>query len=462
MKPFDARRFLPVTVLLGALAAAHPAAAAPAQPAEIASARAELRERLEDRYEVVPLSRGVGLRPLRRRADARLANVRLIEVSDHTIAIDGTPVSGAELRDRLGAEADLILALSYLDPDERRRLFGFEETQAAEPAPPATPSEPAAPPAPPASVERPERRWPERRRRSQERVNLFGDVRIERDEVASEAVAILGSVDVDGEVTGDVTAVMGSVRLGPDARVGGQVTAVGGRVRRAPGAEVHGGVTEVALGDMGPWHGHRWWWAMPFAFQPFAGLSRFMLSLARALLVAIVVSLVVLLAGGPVERIAARVTAEPLRSGAVGLLAAVLVLPTLVVTCVILAVSIIGIPLLLLVPFAIVALLFVLLGGFAGSACGVGRLAAARLGWRTDRPLVLAWLGVALILAPILVSRLVGIAGGPFYALSLVLAAIGFVVEFAAWTMGFGAVLLGWFERWRTRRVESPPAPAAG
>ena len=56
----------------------------------------------------------------------------------------------------------------------------------------------------------------------------------------------------------------------------------------------------------------------------------------------------------------------------------------------------------------------------------------------------------------------VGIAGGPFYALSLVLAAIGFVVEFAAWTMGFGAVLLGWFERWRTRRVESPPAPAAG
>ncbi|HXH05765.1 MAG TPA: hypothetical protein VNI83_04155, partial [Vicinamibacterales bacterium] len=324
------------------------------------------------------------------------------------------------------------------------------------------PAAPAPPPPPETLERRTERRWPERRRRGEERINLFGNVRVERDEIVREAIAILGSVEVDGEVTGDVVAVMGSVRLGPDARVGGQVTAVGGSVRRAPEAEVEGGITEVALGtDLAHWRGrHAWWWGMPFAMHPFAGLSRFLLSLARALLVGIVVSLVVLLAGGPVERIATRVIAEPVRAGAVGLLAAILALPALVVTCVILAVSIIGIPLLLLMPFAIVALLFVLLGGFAGSACGAGRLAAARFGWRTDRPLLLAWLGVALLLAPILVSRLVGLAGGPFYLLSLVLAGLGFLVEFAAWMMGFGAVLLGLFERWRARRIEPPPAPA--
>jgi hypothetical protein len=74
--------------------------------------------------------------------------------------------------------------------------------------------------------------------------------------------------------------------------------------------------------------------------------------------------------------------------------------------------------------------------------------------------LLLVWLGVALLFAPILVSRLVGIAGGPFYLLSLVLAGLGFLVELAAWMMGFGAVLLGMFERWRARRVEPPPTPA--
>jgi hypothetical protein len=455
MKPFDARRFvIPAAVLLGILAAVRVAHAARPQGPDAQAARTELRDRISARYDVVPLSRGVGLRPLR-----RIGGVQLVEVSDSVIAIDGMPVSGAELRDRLGADADLVLALSYLDPAERRALFGFGEAGA--PGAPREPAAPAPPPSPGVSERRTERRWPERRRRGNERINLFGDVRVERDEIVQEAVAILGSVDIDGEVTGDVVAVMGSVRLGPDARVGGQVTAVGGPVRRAPGAEVEGGITEVALGaDMARWRGRHAWWGMPFAFHPFADVSRFMISLARALLLGIVVSLVALLAGGPVERIATRVTAEPVRSGAVGLLAAVLVLPALVVTSVILAISIIGIPLLLLIPFAIVALLFVLLGGFAGSACGVGRLAAARLGWRTDRPLLLVWLGVALLFAPILVSRLVGIAGGPFYLLSLVLAGLGFLVELAAWMMGFGAVLLGMFERWRARRVEPPPTPA--
>ena len=59
----------------------------------------------------------------------------------------------------------------------------------------------------------------------------------------------------------------------------------------------------------------------------------------------------------PVQQIAARIAAEPLRAGLVGLLAEILFVPVLVVTVLALVISIIGIPLLLLVPFGIVLLL---------------------------------------------------------------------------------------------------------
>ena len=76
-----------------------------------------LRARIEQRYDVVPLSGGVALTPKSPRGD-----VRLIEISD-TIAINGVQVSGRELRERVGADADTILRLSYLDRDDLRKLF---------------------------------------------------------------------------------------------------------------------------------------------------------------------------------------------------------------------------------------------------------------------------------------------------------------------------------------------------
>jgi len=72
----------------------------------------------------------------------------------------------------------------------------------------------------------------------------------------------------------------------------------------------------------------------------------------------------------PVQQIVARIAAEPLRAGLVGLLAEILFVPVLVVTIVALAISIIGIPLLLLVPFAIILL---------GSSCSSASPARQRL-----------------------------------------------------------------------------------
>ena len=62
-------------------------------------------------------------------------------------------------------------------------------------------------------------------------------------------------------------------------------------------------------------------------------------------------------------------------SGFTGLLAQLLFIPVLVLTVVMLAVSMIGIPLLVLVPFGVVAFLLAMLVGFAGVALRVGQWA---------------------------------------------------------------------------------------
>ena len=81
-----------------------------------------LRSSLEPRFEIVPIANGVVLTPRFR------TSIKSVEVSGSTIAIDGAPVTGGELRERLGNDADLVLQLSYLEPEARRSLAVGQST----------------------------------------------------------------------------------------------------------------------------------------------------------------------------------------------------------------------------------------------------------------------------------------------------------------------------------------------
>jgi hypothetical protein len=434
---------------------------APAPPVVLEAAQSQrardsrsLRERIESRFEVVPLRDGIGLRP------RVVRDVRMIEVTDAGIAIDGAPVTGGELRKRLVADADAVLQLSYLDAAERRSVLGLGEG-----APDTREAEPDTEP----EVTQPDRgddrrrdqvddREPIHRNRMGERIRVFGSVEVDRDElIDGQVVAVLGSVRVDGEVTDQVVAVLGSVNLGPDARVAGDVISIGGPVRRAPGAVVQGAVREIGLSESGigvnipegAWWGLGW---APFAFRPFEPSMRLMATVFRFLLLALLCGIVVLLARNPVESIAQRVSTEPLKAVVVGVLAELLFIPALVLTCVVLAATIIGIPLLLFLPFLIVAFLVILLVGFAGTAYTVGRLASNRSGTATDQPFIQVGIGLFIILLPVFVARLLGLTGGPMHLFAMLIGGIAFLVEYVAWTTGLGAALIAVFTRWRARR----------
>jgi hypothetical protein len=528
--PRRARRAAVVLFLLATAIALHPwtaPLAAEPQPADSASAasvaspasaptsaadRAGLRRTIERLYEVLPVHDGVVLRPRIERS-----GVRTIELAGEDIAVNGNRLSAAVLREWLGAaEADPVIRLSQLAPAARRALFHLEaepggstavETPPASTAPtaPNVPSAPAAPQAGTASspepgVEGTEADSGDETQGSEEAdveapkpgarphppgsgsiVRFAGSVTVSPGENPEEVTAIAGSVTVDGEVSGDViavggsctingrvggsvTAVGGSVRLGPHAEVSGDVISVGGGIDKDPGARVHGSTSEVsALGTFGPRdHSIRTWGS-----SPFAGVGRLMETLTKIVLLALLVCLVLLVARPTVERIALRVGAEPWRAGLTGFLCQLAFLPLLVVVTVLLVLTIIGCALVLLYPFAFIALLIAGLVGYAAVAMRLGGWAEERFGWRYTSPYVMALAGVALIEFLSFIGRVLGLI--PFFpAIAFRLA--GFVVGYLAWTIGFGAVALdflaaGGFRQWRRRPEPAPvlpaPAPAA-
>ena len=444
---------------------------------------------------------------------------RVITLGDGVVAVDGVPVSGLELRRAFGDDADLVLRVTYLGDAALRALFGGEEGDAADPAAPeqagaASAGEPAAAPANAAASGRPatatasaqtdaapaggpaaamEQETPEASaagetagtaeqsaaaaqaaasaaadrppaaaaaappRRTITRRDVFrlgGPVRIARDErVRGDATVIMGPLFVDGEVTGDVVVIAGPLRLGPEAVVRGDVTVVVGTLRRAPTAELRGAVTQVGVSGIRGTDAGRWWQIGWPGGWP--GRGDLFGTAMRLFLLALLASGIVLVARGPVERTARRARAEPLKAGVVGVLAQMLALPLLVSGILIAVISIVGIPLLLLLPFVVMAAGFIMLVGFSGAVLGAGELVRSRMGVSSAAVYASVWAGVALILLPTLAGEALGVFGGFFRGLGVLLALFGLALEYTAWTAGLGAFILNRFS-------PSPPAPGAG
>jgi len=112
-----------------------------------------------------------------------------------------------------------------------------------------------------------------------------------------------------------------------------------------------------------------------------------------------------------VERAGARAAAEPIKAGVVGLLAQLLFVPLLVITILVLVVTIIGIPLLVLIPFVLLALAAIGLVGFTAVAFSLGRLVSRRFDWSDRNPYVTVVTGIVLLISPVLIARLIGLAG---------------------------------------------------
>ncbi|MGE0393504.1 MAG: hypothetical protein AB7I25_06620 [Vicinamibacterales bacterium] len=439
---------------------------------------AALREQARARFDVVTLTGGVGLVPKQ-----PIAGVRLIEVRDGAVSINGEAATAKDVRTRLGADADLVLRVTYLDAAGLATLTG------AIPGGAGIVPEPPAPPAPPAPPDDDDRR--RRRGRGGDRdgiVRFGGSVTVEKDErvsgevvvfggtarilgtVEDELVVFGGTADLQGTVEGDVSVVGGTLKLGPASVVEGDVSVAGGSIQREPGSRVDGKVDEVGVGSGGGGvvvSPGDWWRRQAPFWGTVTRVGSFFGQLWRAALLIAFALLGVAFGGRYVRPMAARAAAEPVRSGGLGLLTQVLFVPVLVITVVVLAVSIIGIPLLLLLPFALVLILIIAFLGFAGVALRLGQVVGPRVGISSESPYVQTIVGVLAVMLLSVLARAFGLLGGGFFGgfVGGTLGFVGFIAEYLAWTVGLGAAF--WVLRRSRGRVPQdepmapPPAPPA-
>ena len=235
--------------------------------------------------------------------------------------------------------------------------------------------------------------------------------------INGDVVAVGGSATVDGTVRGDVVAIGGSVNLGPTADIENDVVAVGGAVHRDPAARIGGRVQEVGI-NFGRFRDGQFNLFNLWRESMFGSAFRLAGTLARLGILCLLAALVVLFGRDYMERAAVRAAAEPLKAGAIGLLAQILFVPVLVITIVLLAITIIGIPLLVLVPFAILGLVVIALVGFTGVSYRLGLLLSTRFGWNTANPYLTTIVGVVLLLSPVILARIVGLGGFPLFPIT--------------------------------------------
>src|SRR5262249_35988092 len=203
----------------------------------------------------------------------------------------------------------------------------------------------------------------ERRGRDAQRVVFGHSLNIGADETVDKAVAIGGSVTIAGHVQRDTVAVGGSVTLLPGARVEGDAVAVGGPVSVDPSAPLEG--DRAALGGTIPT-------TIGSATRWVVGGGRGMRSMfsrtARAVLVYVIALLIAAAFPGALSRVKTYLVDRPGLSALGGLA----IIFGFVPLCVLLAVTIIGIP---LIPVAVLLLIALLFFGFTVSA-----------GWLRGRP----------------------------------------------------------------------------
>lgn len=289
-------------------------------------------------------------------------------------------------------------------------------------------------------------------------LQVKGDRTIARGEVVEGDVVMLnGTLTVAGEVRGDVTVSRGELRLEEGAVVGGDAVVTAGRLVNN-GARVGGEmrVTDASRALAGPTGaatrarlGRSW-------FAPIGqGLSGLMQTLALGLLLAGVGVGMIFYGRGHLGRISETVRGERLRSAGVGLVASFLAFPAFIVGAVALAVTIVGIPLLILyVPLFWVAATAAGAVGLVAVAHALGERTAEQRGDYAEahrNAYTYVFTGLALLLSPLVVSHLLHMTG----VLGFVGDLLGVVAWIGLWLaacVGGGAVLLHGARAWREHR----------
>ena len=297
--------------------------------------------------------------------------------------------------------------------------------------------------------------------RAAELVKIGGGIEVPATMVVEgDAVAIGGSADIRGYVKGEVVAVGGSIHARDGSRIDGDAVAIGGRVIQEGDAHIGGSIVQgpglpgdlisrIVRGATAE-RGFHPFWGWPLGGLHFLGRAG---SFFGSLFFwAIVTGIVVLLFPRRLEVMAQALPAAPGRAAAYGIggvfvtsAGAATLLLVGIALCVILAMIVIGIPLIPIVAAGIlVALLLLPLLALLGTVAvwlSLGRAAAARTGATEPKAIWAALLGLALISLAALIPGIGGLIKLTLLIFGFgvaVMTGMGAEAEWAPRKLGFG------------------------
>ena len=260
-------------------------------------------------------------------------------------------------------------------------------------------------------------------------IKIGSDVHVEKDMRVEDAVAVGGSVYVDGIVDGDAVAVGGTIHLGEEAIIHGDAVTIGGDIDQAEGSMIYGDIVDVgAFNFENIFEGKHF-------FGGYRGIPKFFTIIPLIGLFALVLLLSVLI---PTElsTVASNIKNEPIIMFLWGILGVILIVPLAVM----LAISIIGIA---LIPLEVLAVFLASLIGYIAVAIIIGKKLLRVLNNNNPSVVLSAILGV-------LILWLIGLI--PFF---------GSIVKAIALIIGFGAVIMAVARRnKKTEELVIEPEPA--
>ncbi len=268
-------------------------------------------------------------------------------------------------------------------------------------------------------------------------VRVFADAEVPAGRsIDGDVVAVFGNARVDGEVSGSVVSVLGSVSLGRGATVSGDAVAVGGRLDLEPGATVHGESVTVGFMPVA--------WGMPT-------LQFLLLTIASAIAMTLLVgALLFLILDRRMRRTAITVTHRTGSSLLIGLVSPPLVIISIGLLCI----TVIGIPGAALLPLLYGILLF------AGHVVASYVLGCKLTGRETGQggamlPLLVGSVFVAMFFV---VGTFMAIQPGWTRSAALFFSCAGVLLVMVLAIVGSGAILVS---RFGTRPEDPPPGDAA-
>jgi hypothetical protein len=307
----------------------------------------------------------------------------------------------------------------------------------------------------PAAVMAQDDGWQRVRRSDNAHIRVAGDYTVPAGTTLTGALLVIGgNAFLQGMVEDDVTVIGGDIHVGPQAVIAGDLHSVGGSVFADPAARVTGDIDQMTVraggmdlpGRIGAAGSRFWVWLAAW------------LTVLRLSLVFVAGILLALVAPAWLRSVSRQASEAPGWSFAAGLAAEILATPALVALCIALVITIVGIPLLLLVPVVIGVLMLLWIAGFTAVAIKVGNVLR---GSQAERPALDYLIGFVTLCGVSLFAQMLSLGPGWFAWVALPLGGLGIAIEYIAWTLGLGAALLLLFNRQRGF-VPPPLPPRAG